>query len=72
MFTRIIDFIQCQGQQIEVQIVRSPTGTVTYGFFGPGFERVAPIEGLGQFDTSEQALNAAKQWVARWAAKAYG
>ena len=72
MFTRIVFFVQHQGHPIEVQIERLPSGTVTYGFLAPGFERVAPIEGLGQFDCPDQALNAAKRWVVAWATKAYG
>ena len=72
MFTRIIDFVRCGGHQIEVRVERDCTGEVTFGFVAPGTDRLAPVEGLGQFESPDQALGAVKHWVTDWATRKYG
>ena len=72
MFTRITDFVQCAGHQIEVRVERSSHGEIRFGFVAPGTSTLAPIDGLGPFDTADQALGAVKRWVTNWAARRYG
>lgn len=35
-------------------------------------DRLAPADGLGPFDTPEQALAAVRKWVWDWAVRYYG
>ena len=72
MFTRIIDFVRYQNHQIELQIERDSSGAITCAFLAPGFDRLAAVDGLGPFDTPEQALAAVREWVWDWAEKHYG
>ena len=72
MFTRITDIVRCAGHQIEVRVERSSRGEIKFGFVAPGTSTLAPIDGLGPFDTADQALGAVKRWVTTWAARTYG
>ncbi len=72
MFTRIIDFVQCAGHQIEVRVERSSRGEIKFGYVAPGTSTLAAIDGLGSFDTADQALGAVRGWVTNWAARTYG
>ena len=72
MFTRIIDFVMYRGNQIEIQVERDTRGAITFGFMAPGTEGLALVEGLGSFDSPEQALAAVRKWVRDWAVRYYG